>query len=402
MGSGKAVRGIDWSAPRRAVCPRPRADPGPGGGGVPPGGAGERSVFMNQLYWNEPSKGYAMSAEEFAAGACCRPDPKPCPPPKPGCGCGQSPVPPGCSCGCGGSGSDCPGDNCGQTGSCTCCQQMICCCRPAPAPAPQPPQVEEGCCCKQSFRAALGLLCDEQISNLLDFDAAAFITDTYTAGAALTCGKPSAGDTSGDDTGGAAAQAEDDDGGDDAGTTGKPTPTPPCCPSGVSDNLGTLSGSFRRFSPCSCDLLDIDAELYTAGAKGCAFTASQVNLCELDAVVIQAAAACPEGDLTADEATARNFRCLRQLLAQRLNPCGDPCGQTYCSCACDGRDCCCAAGLLSTLAQNNLSRRVSLAAGLLVLSGVTLLGTVGNVLVLANECDNRLYFVCVNSVQFIG
>ena len=47
---------------------------------------------------------------------------------------------------------------------------------------------------------------------------------------------------------------------------------------------------------------------------------------------------------------------------------------------------------LSTLAQNNLSRRVSLAAGLLVLRGAMLLGTVGNVLVLANDCDNRLYF----------
>ena len=41
-------------------------------------------------------------------------------------------------------------------------------------------------------------------------------------------------------------------------------------------------------------------------------------------------------------------------------------------------------------------------AGLLVLKNVAMLGTVGNVLVLSNECDNRLYFVCVNSVQFIG
>ena len=140
----------------------------------------------------------------------------------------------------------------------------------------------------------------------------------------------------------------------------------------------------------------------TPSGKSCALTAQQVNLCQLDAVVIQGAAACAEGDLTAGEAADRNFRCVRSMLAQRLNPVGSPCGQTACSCACDGRDCCCAAGLLSTLAQNNLSRRVSLAAGLLVLQDVTLLGTVGNVLVLSNDCDNRLYFVCVNSVQFIG
>ena len=45
---------------------------------------------------------------------------------------------------------------------------------------------------------------------------------------------------------------------------------------------------------------------------------------------------------------------------------------------------------------------MSLTAGLLVLRGAQLLGTVGNVLVLANESSSRLYFVCVNSVQFIG
>ena len=342
---------------------------------------------MSQIFWNEPPRGYAMSAEEFAAGACRGPGPQP------GCGCGAAPMPPaGCDCGCGAA-SDCPDNGCGQGPEF--CQPMICCCRPAPGPTPQPPQVEEGCCCKQSFRAALSLLCDERISGLLDFDASAFLTGTYSAGAVLTCGKPSAGD---DAPNGADTPADGD-----AGTAGRPKPpVPPCSAGGTSDNLGSLNGSFRRFAPCSCDLLDIEAQLYTPGGQGCSFSASQVNLCQLDAVVIQGAAACAEGDLTADEAAARNFRCVRSLLAQRLSPIGSPCGQAACSCACDGRDCCCAAGLLSTLAQNNLSRRVSLTAGLLVLRGAQLLGTVGNVLVLANESSSRLYFVCVNSVQFIG
>ncbi len=348
---------------------------------------------MSQFYWSEPHKGYAMSAEEFAAGAFQRPAPQPCPPPSAGCDCGAAPMPPAdCGCGCGGAmPPNCPDHGGGQGPEC--CQPMVCCCRPAPAPAPQPPQVEEGCCCKQSFRAALGLLCDERISSLLDFDTAAFITDTYTAGTRLTGGKPSAGNPG--------AQAGGD-AGDDAGAGDKPAPPTPPCPCGASDNLGSLYGSFRRFSPCSCDLIDIEAEVYTPSGKSCALTAQQVNLCQLDAVVIQGAAACAEGELTPGEATDRNFRCVRSMLAQRLNPVGSPCGQTACSCACDGRDCCCAAGLLSTLAQNNLSRRVSLAAGLLVLQDVALLGTVGNVLVLSNDCDNRLYFVCVNSVQFIG
>ncbi|MCI8917081.1 MAG: hypothetical protein HFF26_10545 [Oscillospiraceae bacterium] len=334
---------------------------------------------MSQFYVNGPSSGYAMSAEEFAAGACRRPGPQP-QAPGPGCGC-VPPAPPA-DCGCGATPPmepGCPDNGCGQGPEY--CQQMICCCRPTPPPMPQPPQVEEGCCCKQSFRAALGLLCDERISSLLDFDTSAFLTGTYTAGAALTALTPPA------------------EGGGDQGDGGTRAVLPTVTPA---DNLGVPAGSFRRFAPCSCDLLDISADLYNAAGTAVGLTAAQVNLCQLDAVVIQAAAATAEGDLTAEEVSARNFRCIRSLLAQRLSPVGSPCGQTACSCACDGRDCCCAAGLLSTLAQNNLSRRVSLTTGLLVLRNVQLLGTVGNVLVLANETNNRLYFVCVNSVQFIG
>ena len=347
---------------------------------------------MSQFYLNGPSVGRSMSAEEFAQAAGRLPDrpftqgvndgPRTCPPPAPGCGC-TVPMPPAdCDCGCGGTTNpDCPSNGCGQDAGC--CQPMICCCRPAPGPKPQPPQVEEGCCCKQSFRAALGLLCDERISSLLDFDTAAFLTGAYAAGATLTPVTPPAEE-------GAAEAA------DPAPAAVVPSVTP-------ADNLSdTLTGSFRRFAPCSCDLLDVNAALSSAAGDAVGFTAQQVNLCQLDAVVIQGAAATAEGNLTAAEAAARNFRCVRSLLAQRLNPCGNPCGQSCPSCACDSRDCCCAAGLLSTLAQNNLSRRVSLAAGLLVLQNVALLGTVGNVLVLANDCDNRLYFVCVNSVQFIG
>lgn len=333
---------------------------------------------MSQIYWNEPPRGYAMTAEEFAAGACQRPGPQP----GPGCGCGNVSMPPappaGCDCGCGAMPPDCPDNGCGQGPEC--CQPMICCCRPAPGPKPQPPKVEEGCCCKQSFRAALSLLCDERIASLLDFDTSAFLTGTYTAGAVLTPITP---------------PTEEGGGGDGGARAVLPTVTP-------ADNLGMPTGSFRRFAPCSCDLLDISADLYTAAGTAVGLTATQVNLCELDAVMIQGAVATAEGDLTAEEVAARNFRCVRSLLAQRLSPVGSPCGQAACSCACDGRDCCCAAGLLSTLAQNNLSRRVSLTAGLLVLRNAQLLGAVGNVLVLANEASNRLYFVCVNSVQFIG
>ncbi|HCO61943.1 MAG TPA: hypothetical protein DIT49_00270, partial [Clostridiales bacterium] len=107
-----------------------------------------------------------------------------------------------------------------------------------------------------------------------------------------------------------------------------------------------------------------------------------------------------EGNLTAAEATTRNFRCLKQLLAQRLTPCNQRCGTCACNCDCEG--CCCAAGVLGVLGDNNLSRRVTLAAGTLVVRNVTLLGTLGNVLVLANDTDQRIYFVCATQVQFLA
>lgn len=327
---------------------------------------------MSQFYLNGPSVGRAMSAEEFAAGAGLCPGAQTIPSQTAECGCGEM------DCGC-------PDDGCRYEREC-CCRQMICCCHPAPEP-PRPPQVDEDCCCKESFRAALGLLCDQQISSLLDFNAAAFITNTYSAGAALNCGKHP-----GQSPCTEAAEAG-----------GRRCSSGSSCSGGASDNLGTLSGSFRRFTPCNRDLLDIEADLHTAGRMDCGFTATQVSVCELDAVVIQGARACAEGEMTADEVTARNFRRLRRQLAQQLNP-NNVCGQDPCPCNCagDDRECCCAAGLLDTLARNNISRRVSLAAGLLQLRDVTLLGTVGSVLVLSNDADERLYFVCVNSVQFIG
>ena len=166
------------------------------------------------------------------------------------------------------------------------------------------------------------------------------------------------------------------------------------------DNLTEpLEGTFLRFSPGSCDLLDIDAELFAAPGTATGLTATRVNLCELVAFIIQLAAAEAEGDLTAEQVAARNFRRVRRILSRRLTPCS-ACAD-ICACpVCD--DCCCTAGLLATLSDSNLSRRVSLAAGPLLLSGVTLLGSAGNVLVLANDEAQRIYFVCVTHIQFLA
>ena len=300
---------------------------------------------MNQLLWNPSSDGGAISAEEFSACAQSQCDPCTlCPAPQDAASCG-------CDCGC---------DHSCDHG---CDHKMVCVCRPICPPKPHPPVTEDGCCCKQSFRAALQLLCSSRIADLVNFNAAAFLTDSYLAGTTQTT----------------------------APTTPSTTP---------SDNLNTPTGSFLRFSPCTCDLLDIDAQVNTPPAASAGITATQVSLCQLAAVVLQAAEGTAEGNLTAAEATTRNFRCLKQLLAQRLTPCNQRCGTCACNCDCEG--CCCAAGVLGVLGDNNLSRRVTLAAGTLVVRNVTLLGTLGNVLVLANDTDQRIYFVCATQVQFLA
>lgn len=282
---------------------------------------------MDQSYLNCPCSAAALSAEEFAASLARS---------------GQS----------------------GQRGQARVGggrdAELVCSCRSVRLPDPEPLQVDEGCCCKQSFRAALGLLCGEELSSLLDFDQAAFLTDSYVAGATLT---------------------ETID------------------PTGPADNLLTLDGSFRRFTPCSCDLLDISAALVSPPAVSTGLTATQVSVCQLTAVVIGLAETTAEGDLTAEEVAARNFRRVKRLLAQRLDPCA-VCQEDSCAFG-DCQDCCCSSGLLSTLARGNLSRQVSLSAGPLLLVGVTLLGAAGSVLVLANDADQRIYFVCVNDVQFL-
>lgn len=288
---------------------------------------------MEQYYMNCPSNKKAVPAEEFAMlqPQCdC------------GCGCDSAPI------------AECPSARCETT-------QLLCCCQTV-APCPAPIAVEEGCCCKQSFRAALQLLCNDELTDLLDFDMTAFITNDYTAGAAVT-------------------QTVDE--------------------SIPSDNLTEpLEGTFRRFSPNNCDLLDIEADLYAAPETFTGLSITQVNLCELVAVVIQLAETEAEGDLTPEQVAARNFRRVRSILSCRLSPCSTGCGN---SCACPAcEDCCCAAGLRSALSESNLSRRVTLAAGPLLLNDVTLLGTAGNVLVLANEEALRFYFVCLNHIQFFS
>ena len=49
-----------------------------------------------------------------------------------------------------------------------------------------------------------------------------------------------------------------------------------------------------------------------------------------------------------------------------------------------------------------MAHTVSLTAGNLLLVGATLLGSIGNALILSSDADSRFYIVCTEQVEFIG
>ena len=58
--------------------------------------------------------------------------------------------------------------------------------------------------------------------------------------------------------------------------------------------------------------------------------------------------------------------------------------------------------MLDSLSGSSLNKQATLTAGLLALQDVSVLGSVGNVLVLANESARRFYFVCTDKVEFLA
>ena len=222
-------------------------------------------------------------------------------------------------------------------------------------------QESGGCgCCKTSFRDALKLLCSSQLSSLVDFNKFAFLTASTAVGA---------------------------------------QPQGMSQQTGPQDDLGTLSGSFRRFSPGTCDLIDISGT--AVSPFGTLMSVSQASLCALTALVFETKQAeSAEGGYTQEEVTQFRFRRAKELIQCQLEQ-TDPCGVCTCNCRCTD-DCCCTASVLDSLSGSSLNKQTTLTAGLLALQDVSVLGSVGNVLVLANESARRFYFVCTDKVEFLA
>ena len=210
-----------------------------------------------------------------------------------------------------------------------------------PTPPQQPAPVQRPCCpCGEDLRKALELICCPQLRSLVDFDTFAFITDFYVLGTALTA---------------------------------------PDATTAPGDNLDDPAATYVCGGD-SCETVTVSGTLYppVVGGAALAPTVTQAALCQLTAVSFEAA--------EVDESAEANFQTISQTLGQLLRPHRPV-------------ECCSVADALTTAAAVRAS---TVAAGPLIVQNSTILGQIGSVLVMANSTDSRFYFICANSIDFMG
>ena len=218
---------------------------------------------------------------------------------------------------------------------------------PPPCPPPQQPPQEpcgqaQPCCpCGEDFRRALDLLCSPRLQPLVDFNTFAFVTDFYILGAAL-----------------------------EALTAG----TVP------GDNLTAPTGSYVCGGD-SCEALTVSGLLFPpeVGATALEPTVTQVALCRLNAIAFSSAA-------DAADVPTTNFQTLSQTLGQLLRP-KKP------------KDC---DNLADALTNAAAVRASTITAGPLVVSNSTIIGQLGDLLVMSNSTESRFYLICANKIDFMG
>lgn len=118
------------------------------------------------------------------------------------------------------------------------------------------------------------------------------------------------------------------------------------------------------------------------------------SLCNLKAVAFQTLPGlipgCTTSEITYYQAVRHKFKCLL----------GKDCEKDDCNPECE--ECCCNEGILKELAGGNITGTATLTAGSLSLQGAEVFGSIGNVIVLGNEGENKVYFVCADAVSLIG
>ncbi|PBH88512.1 hypothetical protein BGV14_07915 [Clostridioides difficile] len=260
-------------------------------------------------------------------------------------------------------------------------------------------QVEiKQCCCKKSMREALELLRYDALRPFVNFNQFAFISDFFIVGANLV---------------------------------GIDLSAPP------KDNLSGLDGTFERFSACNCDLIDIagrvsypipvpltlEGLINTIGTiPGVAELIALIDAVipptiDLGAILDAILAAIIDFILAASTPLANvdlASLCNLKAVAFDITPADyedfiaslgyylDKKHYKECNCNCDCDDCCCNKGILDNLYMSNINNQVTVVAGSLVLTGVEVLGKKNDVIVLGNSNDSRIYFVCVDSIDYIA
>ena len=208
-----------------------------------------------------------------------------------------------------------------------------------------------GCSCAPGLVAALQLLCRPRFAALTDYKQFAFITRDFVLGTSLNC-----------------------------------------------PATGPLDGEFVKITPDSCENLEVSGQIYypiplcTGGAEApcCAegpyFDADSVRLCSLTAVAFGVS---ETTDFPSAEAA---YNELAKLFYQATHAgCGPMPSTPVKPTPCDR-------------SSDDIAGRgtVSVTAGPLVVGNASVLGEVGDVLILANSEDRLFYFVCRSAAGFIG
>lgn len=301
--------------------------------------------------------------------------------------------------------------HCNQSsGSRDCCNSMSSLAQGPGCPAPMPPK-DRTCCCKKSMSDALKLLCDSQISDYIDYHKFAFLSPTFLVGTKLIL--------------------------IELGNEEK-------------DNLAELDGEFKRFTVGNCDTIDIAGtavynipipfSLAELAEDICAFLERIITILEgidgtgtliailreilnllmvkefseavlraiLDFLIswftvlpeVNQASLCEIQAIAFELEYVSDYQYVKSALQEHLEHTESKCGECRGHCQCD--DCCCNDGIKFGLLSASASQTVTLTAGSLILQRVQALGSIGSTLVFGNEREGRFYFVCADTVQFLG
>lgn len=279
--------------------------------------------------------------------------------------------------------------------------------------------------CKEQMSELLKLLCSTELAELIDFEKFAFLSSNYLVGTKLVLLK--------------------------AGSDQK-------------DNLSDLYGKFKRVTQQDCGLIEIDGEaaynfpipysleqlsgqIYdflqpiieiigdrggTAGTIAAIleeflnvfnpmdfnqeilqaiydfilhyFTplphVSRASLCNLDAIAfeIKKTSASLFNRISGDKISRSNYKKAKNIFKELLT---NPRSYNIDTMTISNNSNSCSRCILNELSGANCPHTATLTAGMLILQDCTILGQLGNVLVCANDDEQRFYLICVDKIEFL-